>query len=69
MHENLMLLDSELLILLDESESIDNASLTDMLICDNSNSDSDYKDDLVLEIDSVNRQELKESAILLRIRI
>ena len=50
-----MLLDLELLILLDKSEFIDNTFLTNMLMCDNFNFNSDYKNNLVSETDSVNR--------------
>ena len=37
-------------------------------MCDNSDFNSDYKDNLVSETDSANRQELKKSTILLKTR-
>ena len=71
MHKNLILLDLELLILLDKSKLlIILLSLINILIYNNSNSDSDYIDDnLILDTDSIIRQELKKLAILLRTRI
>ena len=70
MYKNLITLDLELSILLNKSESlIILLSLIDILIHDNSDSDSDYKDNnLVLDINSTIRQELKKSTILSRIR-
>ena len=64
------MLDSELLILLDKIKSlIILLSLIDMLMYDNSDSDSDYIDDnLILDTDFITEQELKKSAILLRTR-
>ena len=71
MYKNLILLDSELLILLDKLKSlIILLSLTDILIYDNSDSNSNYIDDnLVLDTDFIIRQELKKSVILLRTRV
>ena len=70
MHKNLLLLDLELEILLDKFELlIISSSLTNVLIHDNSNSDSDHIDDnLVSDIDFVIRQKLKKLVILLRTR-
>ena len=70
MHKNLILLDLELLILLDKFKSlIILLSLTDMLIYDNFNSDSDYIDNnLISDTGSAIRQELKKLTILLRTR-
>ena len=70
MHKNFLSSDLKLLILLNIFKSTVNVSLTDILIYDNSYSDSDYIDDsLFSEADFINRQELKESAILLRTRV
>ena len=65
------MLDLELLILLDKSKSwIISLSLINILMCNNSDSDSDYIDDnLVSDADFVIRQELKKSVVLLRTRI
>ena len=70
MHENLILLDLELLILLDKSKLlIILLSLIDVLIYNDSDSDSDYIDNnLVSDADFIIRQELKKSAIILRTR-
>ena len=70
MHENLILLDSELLILLNKLKLlIISLSLTNILMHNNFNSDSDYIDNnLILNVDSAIRQELKKLAILLRTR-
>ena len=71
MHENLIILDLELLMLLDKFKLlIILLFLINMLIYDNSDSNSDYIDNnLILDINFVIRQELKKSAILLRTRI
>ena len=57
MHKNLILLDLELLILLDKSELlIISLSLINMLIYNNSDSDSDYIDNnSVSDADSIIR--------------
>ena len=55
MHKNLILSNLKLLILLNKLEFINNTLLKNLLICDNSNFNSDYKDDLVSETDSVNK--------------
>ena len=69
-YENLLLLDLKLLLILDKSKSIVNISLTNVLICNNSNFDSNFiNNSLLLEVDFVNRQELKELTILLRTRV
>ena len=71
MYNNLILLDLKFLILLNKSKSlIILLSLIDILIHDNSNSDSDYiNNNLILDIDFIIRQELKKSVILLRTRV
>ena len=71
MHRNFIILDSELLILLDKFKLlIIVLSFTNVLIYDNSNSDSNYKDkNQVIKADFITRQELKDIAILLRTRI
>ena len=70
-YKNLILLDLELLILLNKLKLlIISLSLTNILIHDNFNSNSNYiNDNLVLDADSIIRQELKKLTILLRIRI
>ena len=70
MHKNLIILDLELLILLDKLKLlVISLSLIDMLIYNNSDSNSNYiNNNLVLNAGSIIRQELKKSAILLRIR-
>ena len=70
MHKNLILLDLKLLTILNKLKSlIILLFLTDILIHNNSNSDSNYIDNnLILDIDSVIRQELKNLTILSRIR-
>ena len=69
MHKNLILLDLKLLILLNKLKSlIILLSLIDILMYDNFNSDSNYKDNLILETDFITRQELKKSAISSRTR-
>ena len=69
MHENSLLLDLKLLKLLNKFESTVNVSLTDILIYNNFNSNSDYiNNSLLLEVDFINKQELKELTILLRTR-
>ena len=57
MHKNLILLDSELLILLDKLKLlIISLSLTDILMCDDFNSDSDYmSNNLVLDTNFIIR--------------
>ena len=69
-HKNLILLDLKLLILLDKSKLlIILLSLTNILICDDLNLNSNYIDNnLISDTDFVIRQELKKLAILSRIR-